>query len=171
MLPNVASINSYGGPKNDYSSPKDASTDRSAAGVNPAYGDIAGLTHTGWRAWARLTVKSAGTAPVLVAHDETWNNGNNAAPVAARSSAGVLTIAYPTTVVDEIPSTSPGFIGAQTVNFLAAVAGNRGGTTWYQVEAVPTSANVVTLYFWKFSGGAPTIGDPGSDTDVDVWVR
>lgn len=169
MLPKVASINSYGGPKNDYSSPKDSSTDRSAAGVNPAYGDVAAMTHTAARSWARMTVHSAGGTPTLVANDEVWNNGNNAAPTTARSGAGVFTLTYPTTVVDEIPATSPGYIGPQAVNFRAGRGSNRGGTTWYQVEVVPTAANVLTVYLWKFSGGVPTLGDPASDIDVDVW--
>ena len=52
MLPETASLASYGGPKNDYSAVIDPSTDWSAAGVNPAYGDVAALTHTAFRVWA-----------------------------------------------------------------------------------------------------------------------
>jgi hypothetical protein len=170
MLPNVASIASYDGPKNDYSAVIDSTTDRSAAGANPERGDVAGMTHTAWRAWAHLTLLSSGGTPILVAHDETWNNSLNAAPTLARTSAGVYTLTYPTTVVDEIPSTSPGYIGPQAVNFRGGNVSDRGATTWYDVKAYPTAANVLTVYCWKFSGGVPVLADPVANLDVDVYA-
>lgn len=176
MLPKVASIASYDGVKADYSAPIDSSTDRTAAGVNPAYGDVAAMTHTAFRAWIRLTLYSSGAAPTVVAHDETWNNGLNAAPVAARTTGGQFTVTYPSTVVDEIPSGSLGYTGPQALNLLAALGGVRSNlptpTDWGDLKAMPSAPNVVSLYFWKFAGGGMTLGDPTpSQIDVDVFVR
>ena len=171
MLPRTASIATYGGSLNDYSARSDSTTDRSAVGVNPAYCDLAGMTHTAVRAWARVTLKSAGTAPVLAQRDEVWNNATpgNPAPTPARSSAGVFTLTYPATVQDEIPMNSPGYSGPVAVNLRASWATDRGGSTWGSCRAVVTAPNVITLYFFKLVGGAPTLGDPAADTDVDVF--
>lgn len=176
MLPNTASINNYGGPKNDYSAPIDPSTDRSATGVNPAYGDLAAMTHTAFRVWAHLTLYSSGAAPTVVAHDETWNNGNNVALVAARVSPGIFTMTYPSTVVDEIPSGSPGYTGPQSTNLLGGVGNVRSvvatPTEWGDLKVSATAPNVMTLYFWKFANGGMTLGDPSpSSIDVDFFAR
>jgi hypothetical protein len=173
MFPKVASVANYDGIKQDYSAPRDSTTDRTAAGTNPMNNDVAAMTHCAPRAWARLTVKSAGTTPVLVAHDEGWNNGNasNTAPVAARSSAGVLTLTYPSTVFDEIPASAQGATAAGfTVNLRGGWGNDRGGTTWNNVKVIPTAANVLTIYVWRFAGGVPTLGDPIADTDIDIYA-
>jgi hypothetical protein len=169
MLPKRAAVADYGGLLNDYSPVVDSSTDRTAAGTNPAYTDVAAMTRTAIRTWAQLIVLAAGTAPTLVANWELWTNGNNAAPVVTRSSAGVLVLTYPVTVEDEIPATRPGFTGFVPVSFLGGFGNDRGGTTWNAIKVIPTSANVLTVYFWKFSGGVPTLGDPASDTTIDVF--
>jgi hypothetical protein len=177
MLPNVASSASYGGAKNDYSAVSDSTTDRAAAAVNPAYGDIAAMTHTAFRAWIRLTLYSSGAAPTIVAHDEVWNNsGGNAAPSVARLSAGSFQVTYPATVVDEIPATSPGYTGPQTVNLQSGIGNVRAAVPtnigYADLKVVPSSANVMGLAFWKFAGGGFTLGDPvPSSIDVDVFFR
>jgi hypothetical protein len=173
MLPRVASVTNYDGIKADYSAPRDSTTDRTASGANPMNNDVAAMTHCDPRAWARLTIKSAGTTPVLVAHDEQWNNGNasNTAPVPARTSSGLFTLTYPATVYDEIPASAQGATpGGITLNLRAGWGNSRGGATWANVEVSVTAANVLTISFWKFSGGAPTNADPGADTDIDVYA-
>jgi hypothetical protein len=169
-LPGVAAAATYGGILNDYTPSIDASTDRPAAGTNPAYADVAAMTHTITRLAVRMTLLSAGTTPTLVSWDATWNNGNNAAPVLARSSAGVFTITVPATVQDEIPLTSPGYIGPVTVNLRQGWGNARGATTWYDVQVIPTAANVATVYFWKNTAGTLSLTDPASNTDVDVFL-
>jgi hypothetical protein len=171
MLPNAASLNNYGGALNDYSAPVDSTTDRSATGVNPALGDVAQMTHTCPRLWARLTLKASGATPVLVAHDEMWNNTvpGNPAPTPARTSAGIFTLTYPSTTQDEIPANAPGYSGPIALNLRAAWANDRGGAVWGEAKAVITAPNVVTIYYWIFAG-APANTDPAADTDVDIYA-
>jgi hypothetical protein len=166
LLPNRASIATYGGPLLDYSPESDSSTDRMAAGANPAFGDLAALTRTGIRTWARITLLSSGGTPVLVANDEMWNNGNNSLVVVARTGAGVVTLTYPATVIDEIPATRPGYLGFQAINFRGGWANSRAGTAaLYVPMVVPTSANVLTLYIWSGS----SLSDPATNVDFDVF--
>jgi hypothetical protein len=178
MFPKVASLGNYGGALADYSAPSDSTTDRPAAGANPAFGDVAAMTHACPRLWARLTLKASGAAPVLVAHDEGWNNATpgNPAPTPARTSAGLCTLTYPTTILDEIPPTifgasGPiGYSGPIALNLRAAWANDRGGAVWGACKAIITAPNVVTIYFWIFAGGAPSNTDPLVDTDVDIYA-
>lgn len=175
-LPNTTSLASYGGAKNDFSAPIDSSTDRSATGVNPAYNDIAAMTHTAFRVWAHLTLYSNGAAPTIVARDEMWNNGLNNGPVVARVAAGQFSLTYPTTVLDEIPPTSPGYSGPQAVNLLGGIGQARCGvptsSDWADVKVFPTAPNVLMAYFWHQASGGMTLGDPSpSSIDIDVFGR
>jgi hypothetical protein len=171
MLPGVASLASYGAALNDYSSPKDATTDRSAAAVNPAFGDVAAMTHTAPRAWVRfkLNGSSAPTLPVSNAHDEMWNNGNNAAPVPARTNTGIYTVTFPGTVFDEIPLGAPGANPSGYPVNLRTSWGNLelGSTTNYDVKTTVTSANVITVKI--FTIGTSTLVDPNDGTIVGVF--
>jgi hypothetical protein len=169
-LPGVAAVATYGSVLKDYSAISDSSTDRPAAGTNPSYSDVAAMTHTAPRLWVRMTLLSAGTTPTLVGWDAVWNNGINAAPVLARSSAGVFTITVPATVQDEVPSNMPGYIGPVTVNLRGGWANDRAGSTaWYAAKIIPTAANILTLYFYKNTAGTMSLSDPGANTDVDVF--
>ena len=106
-LPDIDDIDVFGGALYDYSAVIDPTTDRPAAGANPAYCDIAALTHTALRAWVRFTLNGTAT-PVLVAHDSNWGNSPSVAPTFTRTSAGLYTITWPTVVYDEIPVGRPG---------------------------------------------------------------
>jgi len=170
MLPSVASLSTYGGALNDYSPPIDASTDRPAAGANPAYGDTAAMTHTAIRGWARFTPAGSST-PTLASHDETWNNGNNSAPTIARSEEGIYTLTYPATVYDEIPATSPGGVsGGYALNLRAGFCNEEiGGSTLYKAIAFITSPNVVTVKIFSV-GSSPALTDPNDGTVIGVFV-
>lgn len=179
-LTKAASISTYGGAKNDYSAPVDSTTDRPAKGVNPAYGDVAAMSHTDFRAWAHLTLyANTAVAPKVVDHDEKWNNGvGNAAPVAARVSPGIWTVTYPTTVLDEIPATSPGYAGPQTLGLQYGIGNARAAvpTTggYYDLKVFPIAANIVQLALWhQAPNGGMTLGDVAgwSSMDVDFSVR
>jgi hypothetical protein len=171
MLPKVAAIATYAGPLNDYSQVSDSSTDRPGAGANPAYGDVAAMTHTAIRMWCRFIPNGTGapTLPTTNAHDETWNNGNNAAPVPARTGVGVYTVTAPATVFDEIPATSPGATPAGfAVNLRFVLAPNvePGASTFYEVAASISSANVITVKI--FTVGTSTLVDPNDGTVIGV---
>jgi hypothetical protein len=172
MLPKVASLANYGSALNNYSATVDSSTDRDAAGANPAYGDTAGMTHTATRAWARF-VPAGSSAPSFAttnARDEVWNNGNNVAPTLARSSTGIYTLTYPATVFDEIPSTLPGATPAGfAVNLRAALCNvEPGSTTNYDARAIITAANVITVQIYTV--GSSTLHDPNDGTTIGVFA-
>lgn len=159
------SLASYGGALNDYSPVVDPTTDRPAAGANPAYAATAGMTHTAIRAWARVTWN--GTSLTLVSHDAIWGNSLAVAPTPAHSATGVATITWPANVQDEIQTGSPGYTGPLPLNLRAGFANNRG-TTSFGKNVDITSANVATLRV--FTVGTSTLADPGSATDFDVFV-
>jgi hypothetical protein len=155
----------YGGGLYDYSPVIDATRDRPAAGANAAYAAVAGMTHTGTRAWVRMTLNGA-AAPVLVAHDAMWGNTIGVAPVLARTGTGVVTITWPANVQDEIPIGVPGYTGPLPINLRAGWA-NARGTVAYQRNLDITSANVATLHVFNAAG---TIADTAAGTDFDVYV-
>lgn len=172
MFPNVASLATYGGPLNDYSAPRNSSTDRSASGTNPAYGDIAAMTHCGVRAYVRFVPHGTGspTFAASSARDEGWNNGNNVAPVIARSSTGLYTATYPSTVFDEIPSSFNGSTPAGIALNLRAAWVNLelGSTTNYDANARVSSPNVITVAIYTV--GTSTLVDPNDGTTLAVFA-
>jgi|SRR6185312_4531033 len=171
MLPKVATLATYGGALADYSAPRDTTTDRSADGTNPAYADVAAMTHTAARFWARF--QPHGTSPVTVpvanAYDATWNNKNNAVPSCARTGVGTYTVTAPATVYDEIPpgaqgSTPAGF----AVNFRMPSANlELGASTNYDVRVKVTAPNVLTVE--TFTVGTSSHVDPNDGTVIGVW--
>lgn len=169
-LPGVASIATYGGALKNFSAVRDSTTDRAAAGTNPAYGDLAAMTHTAPRAWLRFQPNgsSAPTFAPTNAHDEMWNNGNNAAPTITRSTTGTYAAAFPSTVLDEIPS---GLDGANSAGYalnLRAPFANieLGSTTNYDVRAKVTAPNIITILI--FTIGTSTLVDPNDGSIVGV---
>lgn len=172
MLPNDASIANYGGSLQDYSAVRDASRDRAAAGVNPAFGDTAAMTKTSPRVWVRFRPNGTG-APTLApsnAHGEHWNNGLNVPPVLARTAVGIYTVTYPATVFDEIPAGLPGANPAGTAVNLRAAWDNveLGSTTNYDVKVSATTANVLTAKI--FTIGTSTLVDPNDATIVSLFA-
>lgn len=168
-LPDTDSLPTFGGALKDYSPVVDATTDRAAAGANQAYADTAFASHLVPRCAARVTLSSG--APVLVSRDEGWNNGLNAVPAYARTTNGIYTATYPTTVMDEIPAGLPGYNAAGHILNLryawAIALVGTGSTGWVDCKAVVTAANVITLYFYLLSAGVPALADPtAAITDV-----
>jgi hypothetical protein len=170
MLPSVAGLATYGGALKNYGAVVDATTDRPDAGANPAYADVAAMTHTALRVWCQFTLLASGGTPVLVAHDEVWNNGNNNAPVVARVGAGSATITYPATVFDEIPANQPGANpGGYAVNLRDCWVSVNRGSTWVDCKAVIIAPNQIQIIFWNFTAGAPANADPTVDTLIRVF--
>src|ERR1700690_1764943 len=86
-LPDRDSLATAGGQILDYSPVIDATRERSAAAATAGVADPASATATGPRVWARLQSQGTG-APLILFHDEPWNNGANPAPTIQRVSAG-----------------------------------------------------------------------------------
>jgi hypothetical protein len=165
-LPDVDTLNTYGGGLFDYAPVVDPTRDRPASGANQAYESVAAMTHTNWRSWVRFTLNGSAT-PVLVAHDANWGNAIGVAPTFTRTSAGIYTVTWPATVNDEIPNGVPGFSTGHTVNFRASTGNVRAVATPFDIFCTPTSANIVTVRIFNAAGSA---ADPGSATDCDVWT-
>ncbi len=174
MFPGVAALATYGGAKSDYSSPKDSTTDRSAVGTNPAYADVAAMTHCAVRAFAAFVPAGSGT-PALAAsnpHDEGWNNGNpsNTLVVPARTGTGVYTLTYPGTVYDEIPVGQPGASPSGFALNLRRAWCNveLGASTNYEARATVTAPNVITVKI--FTVGTSTLVDPNDGTTIVAFA-
>jgi hypothetical protein len=172
MLPSVAALATYGGPLKNYSATVDSSTDRPDAGANPAYADVAAMTHCAPRAIVRFRPVGSGT-PILVSWDAVWNNGNNAAPVVSRAGAGSYLITFPATVLDEIPSGSPGSTpGGIALNLRMALPGVEPlAGVMYQVGTLvqpTTPANAVAVAIATV--GTSTPADPSDATTFSVVI-
>lgn len=147
-LPDIDSITSYNGAPNgtliDYSAVEDPNTDQPAAGANAQQASTAMMTRMASRAYCTFTYASGSSAPVNE-HDAVWGTGAPVLPVVARSSAGIFTITWPTTVSDALGAT-------RSVNF------RRG---WPNIEAAGVvlvgyvkrnSANVLQINIVNGSG-------------------
>jgi hypothetical protein len=162
-LPSRDSLATFGGTLGagyvDYSPVLDPTVDMPAAAGNQALSDVAMLTRTAVRAWARFTPAGTGT-PVLVSNWALWGTGSGAQPAVARSGVGIYTLTWPATVTDDLTvSSAAGYLGPQTLALLAA-EGQTEGATFFSVQA-SASANVATL--WIFGTGN-TLADPNGPT-------
>ncbi len=174
-LPDVDSLTTAGGGLQDYTAVQDPTTDRPAAGANTAYCNEAMATHTLPRAIVRFSPQGS-SAPVLAASgfqwDAVWKAATGTAPVLAHTGTGTHTITFPTTVADEIPAGVPGYLAAgHTVNFRMAMPSvEPGSTTLWQVSAVVTSPNVVTVTTWSPNAGSPIKADVNDGTVIDMEI-
>lgn len=139
ILPDVATLaNDLGGTLVNYAPVEDATTDLDAAFDNNARCMAAMSSHTAPRCWARVTTGATTGAMVLVKHDAMWGNALAFAPTVARASLGTFTVTYPASVNDELAV-------AHTTNLRWAMANHRSAAAALFVQAVPTSANVITF--------------------------
>lgn len=153
-LPEIDSLATYGGAKQNYSQVENPLTDMDALQWNIAATSMAAATHTVTRGWVRFTTSA--TVPALIAHDAVWGNGSSVTPVVARTGAGVFTLTFPTTVTDENLVTHP-------VNIRGAWGDLRGNTFANAARRDVTSPNVITVYT-AASGSANDIA--GSTIDI-----
>lgn len=170
-LPDLDTVATYGGTLSDYSPVIDSTTDRPAAGANPAYANIAMATHTLIRAFARFVPAGTG-APALASsgtvYDAVWLAVTATAPVVARTTTGVYTLTWPTTVFDEIPAGAPGYnASGHTVNFRAGFANVEVGSTSIWMASVSCSANVVTVKIFNSSG---SLADPNDSSVFGIFA-
>lgn len=99
-LPDVDSLDTYGGELNDYRPVVDPTTDRAAAAANQAYASIAMATHVVPRAIVRVT--QAATVVTVAYHDAVWGDALAVKPTVVRNSAGNYTVTWATSFDDEL---------------------------------------------------------------------
>jgi hypothetical protein len=146
-LPNQADPDTYGMPDGgwtNYDPLVDPTTDVDAEnGGNDAFADIAAMTHTAVRGWARFT---AGTSPTLATpngSEAVWGNQSPVVPVPAHVTTGEYTLTFPTTVTDNMNVT-------YTVNLRRARVSCEG-STFYPCQCAVTAPNVVTVWICNSS--------------------
>jgi len=161
-VPNVADpLADYGMPEGGFAdylvSPTDPTTDWTSGnspgesgsgspGANQMIVDVAAMTRTAIRCWARFTL---GTSPALATtnpHDAMWGNDSGVAPVLAHAATGEWTITWPTTVTDKLGM-------ERTLNLRRASVRMEGSTLAF-VQCAVTAPNVVTVYGFNTSFSA-----------------
>lgn len=171
-LPNISSIDNYGGPKANYAPITDPTTDEDAADRNRYVCDVAMMSHTAPRGFVRFVAVdgAAPTDPASNVHDALWGSAVGVKPAVANTGEGVWTVTLPATVDDELTAeeTSLGGGETHTVNVRAAVAQASpvAGVLKHAVAEV-TSANVITVYGFLADGTADDIA--GSTITVVYW--
>jgi len=145
-LPDVDSIEDYGGLKDDYAPVEDSSTDESADHRNLYAANVAALTQTAPRAMCRFVGHATTpTDPTSNVHFAVWGNDLAVKPTVAHSSTGVYTITWPTEVDDELEE-------EHTVSLVTGW-GNTEGATLYHIQ-VTVATNVATVYVFNSAGAA-----------------
>lgn len=139
-LPDVDTLDSLGGAKENYGPVEDPVTDRDATLANKAYANTAMSTRTATRAWVRFTADA--TTPTITDHDAVW--GKSVAPTVSHVLVGKYLITWPATVTDEIDTVAHGQ-ATHLVN-IRAVRAFKEGSFPYLVTAERTSANSATVY-------------------------
>ena len=146
-LPGSASINDYGGIKQNDEPVEDYTTDEDANDRNRAFEDCAAMTHTATRCW-RSFIGNATTPtdPVTSIHDANWGNSLGVKATVARVATGQYTVTFPTTVTDEL--------GVVHTLVLRRAWVNAEGSTFTPCQATVTSSNVITVYTYNAAGAA-----------------
>jgi hypothetical protein len=137
-LPDIDTIDSYGGAKVNEAEIADPSTDESADDINVVKMNVAGATQTLDRAWVRFVGHATTPAdPASNVHGAVWGNGPDVKPVVAKGGTGIYDVTWPTVVTDELGVN-------HNVNLRAAVVGVEGATP-YLWTATVTAPNVVRV--------------------------
>ena len=142
-LPDVDTIDTYGGQLQNYEPVVDPTTDRDAEAMDQGLESIAQTTHTVDRAWARV-VLSAST-PALAApngSDAGW--GNTVPPTPTHVTTGQYKVTWPATIVD-------GLGASHALNFRKARASFEGTTAAFANASV-FAANVVVINVLNAAG-------------------
>lgn len=171
-LPDISSLDDFGGPKANYAPITDPTTDEDAADRNRAFCDVAAMGHTSPRGFVRfVTVDGADpTDPASSVHDAMWGSALGVKPVVARAGEGVWTVTWPTSVDDELTNEDASLGGGEThtINIRTAIAqAAPASTTLVHAVAKVTAANVVTVYGYLANGTADDIA--GATVTVIIW--
>lgn len=107
VLPEVDSLDSFGGAMSNYTEVVDPTTDEDAAFRNAYVTDVAMMTHTITRA-ARSFLGTTGGATMIAdpssgfVHDAVWGSSPSVKPSATYIATGTLDLIWPSTVTDEL---------------------------------------------------------------------
>ena len=171
-LPDISSLDDFGGPMANYAPVTDPTTDEDAKYRNRYACDVAMMGHSAPRGFVRFvtTNGAAPTDPTSNIHDAMWGSTAGVKPVVARTGEGVWTVTLPATVDDELTA-EPVAVGGgvtHTVNVRAAFAQATpvAGVLKHAV-AEPTAANVITVSGFLADGTADDI--TGSTITVVYW--
>lgn len=171
-LPDISSIDDFGGPIANYAAVTDPTTDEDAKFRNRYACDVAMMGHTAPRAFVRFVAVDGGapTDPATFVHDALWGSALAVKPVVARTGEGVWTVTWPTTVDDELTADDPSLGGGVThsvnIRFAAPFCTAVAGVLKF-VTAEVTSPNVVTVRGFLAAGTADDIA--GSTITVLIW--
>lgn len=174
MLPNIDSLDTYGGAFRDYSAPVDPTTDELAKYRNWYAMNVAAMTHTAPRAMRTfVTVNGADpTDPVSgFVHDAVWGSSNTVKPTVVRAGEGIWDLTWPTTVDTELAAEDEDVGGGAdatiALNFRRAFAQVESSDgTFKAAHAKVTGANTVRVYTYLVT----TLDDiPGLNVTVWVW--
>ena len=153
MLPGQATLGNYGGVKVDYAPSVNGATDRDATPVNQAFQDVAAMTLTSVRAYVAWYYASS--TVTIVSCNAEWGN---TPPTITRTSTGVYTVTWPTTITDDLGNVVP------VVMYHGW--GTLEGAIQQYCSPQMTSPNVATAFCWNSSGAV----DPGSTSNAVIWV-
>lgn len=171
-LPDISSLDHFGGALNNYAPVTDPTTDEDAKYRNRYACDVAMMGHTAPRGFVRFVTANGSdpTDPASNPHDALWGSSFAVKPAVARTGEGVWTVTLPTTVADELTSEDASIGGgvSHTVNVRAvlAQASAVSGVLKFATAEV-TSANVITVRGFLANGTADDI--PGATITVVYW--
>lgn len=157
-LPDSDDISTFGGEISDYRQVPDPTVERTAAQDNAIAGDVAMMTRTAVRAWAKCEMRSG--AQSVLDHDAVWGGGDSVKPVVARTGAGVYTVTWAATQTDALGD-------SHSVNLRAGFACPTAAAATI-VHVGITSANVATV---KLFDAAGTAIDLAASESCTVYVR
>lgn len=161
VAPDLPSADTFGPALIDYDAIEDPQTDLSSAAWNLVRAQLAAISQTAVKAWVHVTV-AAGVA-TLESHGASWDETGNL-PTVSRSSAGVYTITWPTSVNDFQAAPEAHAVTLKTV--LATVSTYSGTTATLLVDAyVQGNARSVVVTTKTTAGAAADV------THLHVEVR
>jgi hypothetical protein len=160
-VPDKSTLSTYGGPLVDAYPVVNPNTDQDASAGNQQAADTAGMTRTATRCWARFTTASTTGGMTVVNWDAVYGEVNtNAPPTPARTTTGVFTIVFPTTITDSL-----GVV--HTINLQRGGVIVEGVTLLFaQVQTI--AANGMAIQLYSYSSGFNLSDSPG--TILHVWM-
>lgn len=162
-----ATIDTYGGEKDDAGPLQNARTQVSADSWNRLAEDVAHLTRTAPKAIVRFPT-GAGTpvAPGDIATRSQWGSSNGEKPTITRTGAGLYTLTWGATYTDALGET-------EAVDFFDAhvTARTSDGSDDLDARVLTVAANVITLQVESPRGTPADAGDSSAAAiNVTVWA-
>lgn len=155
-LPSSADIESYGGVLVDAVPLIDPESELSADSLNEVRSDVAAMTRTSPRAIFQFT--GSASSPTVTSsstwnagHDAVWGNANAVKPTLSRSSTGVITVTFPSSITDTLGNTVPVVLRAGRGSIAS------GSTPGFIIVEV-TSASTLTIRMFNSTVASDLVG-------------